>query len=142
MLRMPILHLLMATLVLTILSCQGETEPYNSDSASLSATKWLELIDSQNYKKSWETASIAFQNQIGVDDWISTAMTAREPLGKVISRELTNQTYKTSLPEAPDGEYVVMEFTSSFTNKKSAIETITPMLDEDGQWRVAGYYIR
>ena len=69
-------------------------------------------------------------------------MTAREPLGKVISRELTNQTYKTSLPGAPDGEYVVMEFTTAFTNKKSAIETITPMLDEDGQWRVAGYYIR
>ena len=53
-----------------------------------------------------------------------------------------NQTYKTSLPGAPDGEYVVMEFTTAFTNKKSAIETITPMLDEDGQWRVAGYYIR
>ena len=69
-------------------------------------------------------------------------MTAREPLGKVISRELTNQTYKTSLTGAPDGEYVVMEFTTAFTNKKSAIETITPMLDEDDQWRVAGYYIR
>lgn len=142
MLRMPIFHLLTVALVVMILSCQGETEPYSSDAASLTATKWLELVDSQNYKKSWETASIAFRNQIGVDDWISTAMNARAPLGKMISRELTNQTYKTSLPGAPDGEYVVMEFTTSFTNKNSAIETITPMLDEDGQWRVAGYYIR
>ncbi|MGA9534411.1 MAG: DUF4019 domain-containing protein [Desulfobacterales bacterium] len=27
-------------------------------------------------------------------------------------------------------------------NKTSAVETITPMLDKDGQWRVSGYYIK
>ncbi|MGB5422961.1 MAG: DUF4019 domain-containing protein [Desulfobacterales bacterium] len=27
-------------------------------------------------------------------------------------------------------------------NKASAVETITPMLDKDGQWRVSGYYIK
>ena len=43
---------------------------------------------------------------------------------------------------SPDGQYVVIQFTSSFENKKSAIETITPMLDPDGQWRVSGYYIK
>jgi len=27
-------------------------------------------------------------------------------------------------------------------NKTSTVETITPMLDKDGQWRVSGYYIK
>lgn len=27
-------------------------------------------------------------------------------------------------------------------NKKSAIETVTPMMDKDGKWRVSGYYIK
>ncbi|MEJ2473814.1 MAG: DUF4019 domain-containing protein [Desulfobacterales bacterium] len=27
-------------------------------------------------------------------------------------------------------------------NKTAAVETITPMLDKDGQWRVSGYYIK
>ena len=27
-------------------------------------------------------------------------------------------------------------------NKKSGIETVTPMLDNDGQWRVSGYFIK
>ncbi|MEW6584469.1 MAG: DUF4019 domain-containing protein, partial [Nitrospirota bacterium] len=49
--------------------------------------------------------------------------------------------YATSLPGAPDGEYVVIEFETSFENKKSAVETVTPMMDS-GKWRVSGYYIK
>ncbi len=57
-------------------------------------------------------------------------------------RKVRNQTYTTSVPGAPDGEYVVIQFDTSFQNKKSAIETVTPMLDKDGKWRVSGYYIK
>jgi hypothetical protein len=52
------------------------------------------------------------------------------------------KTYKTSLPGAPDGEYVIIQFETSFENKKIAIETVTPMMDKDGNWRVSGYYIK
>jgi hypothetical protein len=48
----------------------------------------------------------------------------------------------TSLPGAPDGEYVVIQFMSSFENKRFAIETVTPMKDKDAKWRVSGYYMR
>jgi ribosomal protein S17E len=41
-----------------------------------------------------------------------------------------------------NGVYVVIEFESSFENKKSAVETVTPMMDKDGKWRVSGYYIK
>ena len=43
---------------------------------------------------------------------------------------------------APDGEYVVIQFSASFAHKKSALETITPMLEKDGKWRVSGYYMK
>jgi hypothetical protein len=66
----------------------------------------------------------------------------RAPLGKVISRKVKSAVYKTSLPGAPDGKYVVIQYESSFEHKASAIETVTPMLGDDGQWRVSGYYIR
>jgi len=48
----------------------------------------------------------------------------------------------TSLPGAPDGDYVVIQFQTSFANKASAVETITPMRDRDGAYRVSGYFIR
>jgi hypothetical protein len=66
----------------------------------------------------------------------------RQPLGKVKSRQLMSRKYTKTLPGAPDGEYVVIQYKSSFENKKVAIETVTPMLDKDGNWRVSGYYIK
>jgi Protein of unknown function (DUF4019) len=66
----------------------------------------------------------------------------RSPLGKVISRKLKLKQYATSLPGAPDGKYVVIQFETSFEKKKSSVETITPMKEKDGTWRVSGYYIK
>ena len=60
----------------------------------------------------------------------------------LVSRRVKTARYATSLPGAPDGQYVVIQYRTSFANKKSAIETVTPMRDSDGQWRVSGYYIR
>jgi len=67
---------------------------------------------------------------------------AREPLGKVLWRKVKSATYTKTLPGAPDGEYVVIQYDTSFEHKQSAVETITPMLDQDGKWRVSGYFIK
>ena len=83
-----------------------------------------------------------FKRAITKEQWEQTAKAVREPLGKTVCRQLKSQQYATTLPGAPDGEYVVIQFDSSFTNKKTAVETITPMLDKDGMWRVSGYYIK
>jgi hypothetical protein len=64
--------------------------------------------------------------------WNQALAASRKPLGGLLSRKTKTTKYATSLPGAPDGEYVVIQFTSSFVNKKSAIETITPMKDPDG----------
>jgi hypothetical protein len=50
--------------------------------------------------------------------------------------------YTTEIPNAAKGEYVIMQFQTSFENKENAVETVTPMLDDKGAWRVSGYYIR
>jgi hypothetical protein len=63
------------------------------------------------------------------------------PLGSV-QRKLKSATYTTTVPGAPDGEYYVIQFDSSFEHKNSAVETITPMLDKDGRWKAAGYYLK
>lgn len=76
------------------------------------------------------------------EQWNQSLEAVRKPLGRVIVRALESKTYTTALPGAPDGEYVVLQYKTSFDNKASAVETITPMLDRDGHWRVSGYYIR
>jgi hypothetical protein len=46
------------------------------------------------------------------------------------SRMLQNATSTTTLPGAPDGEYVVFQFNASFEYKSAAVETVTAILRE------------
>ena len=66
----------------------------------------------------------------------------RGMLGALQSRQLLSATEAHSLPGAPDGQYYVLRYHSSFEKKAEATETVTPMKDEDGHWRVSGYYIK
>ena len=106
------------------------------------AEKWLAMVDSEKYVESWKEASEFFRNAVQPQQWEQSMRAVRKPLGTLIFRKVKSKTYRTSLPGAPDGEYVVIQFETSFENKKSAIETVTPMMDKDGKWRVSGYYIR
>ena len=94
------------------------------------------------YSDSWQGAAEYLRNAIHQEQWNRSLQAVRKPLGEVVSRQMKTATYKTSLPGAPDGEYVVIQFDTSFENKKAAIETVTPMMDQDGTWRVSGYYIK
>jgi hypothetical protein len=124
------------------LSYNSMASEEKEDKAVEAAKTWLALIDEEKYGESWETAAVYFKNATTKEKWEQMLTAVREPLGKLVSRELKSKIYKKSLPGAPDGEYVVIQFTTSFENKKSGIETVTPMLDRDGKWRVSGYYIK
>ena len=110
--------------------------------ATQAAGAWLKLVDQGSYAQSWKDASSLFKGHVEETEWETAAAKARGPLGSVISRKVKRARYETSLPGAPDGQYVVIQYQSSFEHKKSAVETVTPMLDTDGHWHVSGYYIR
>ena len=115
----------------------------DKEAGALSAAyAWLKLVDEGSYAGSWQEAAEYFRNNVAKEKWTDGLQAARKPLGKLVSRTVMNTTYANSLPGAPDGEYVVIQFSTSFEKKKQAIETITPMLDRDGVWRVSGYYIK
>lgn len=106
------------------------------------ARDWLALIDRGKYGESWETAALFFKNAVTQEQWKQSLEGVRKPLGKVIQRKVKSKQHAKSLPGAPDGDYVIVQFETSFENKRAAIETVTPMLDKDGVWKVSGYYIK
>jgi hypothetical protein len=110
--------------------------------AQVAAKSWLALTDSAKYGQSWDDAASFFKGAITKADWEKTVKGVRSPLGAVKARKVKSATFTRTLPGAPDGEYVVIQFESQFENKASAIETVTPMHDKDGAWRVSGYVIR
>lgn len=117
-------------------------QPKPEQLAQKSAESWLTLVDSGKYADSWQEASSLFRMHVTKDQWQTAIGPVRGPLGKMLSRKLKDATFKTTLPGAPDGEYVVIQYDTTFEHKQSAIETITPMLDKDGTWRVSGYFLK
>jgi hypothetical protein len=112
------------------------------DRAVEAAQAWLEEVDAGDYGTSWDHAAELFKQAVSRKDWETAVSGIRGRLGELVSRELQSTTFTSEPPGAPDGEYVVIQFKTSFANKKSAVETVTPMKDPDGKWRVSGYYIR
>ena len=133
--------LALVILLLPVGLADGE-ETAKVKSAVSAAEKWLETVDKGSYGDSWVEASEYFKKAISQQEWEHSMKAFRKPFGDLISRKMTSAVYRTSIPGAPDGEYVVIQFESSFKNKKEAIETVTPMLDKEHVWRVSGYYIK
>jgi hypothetical protein len=139
----------MRTIALTILiavvsslSVAAEKHDEAEKQAVAAAETWLALVDQDKYAESWDAAAMHLKNAVGKEGFVKSLTAARKPLGKLKSREVKSKEYRTSLPGAPDGQYVVIQFKTVLENKKSAVETVTPMLDKDKKWRVSGYYIR
>jgi hypothetical protein len=123
--------------------CQILLADQSKEEAAVSASQaWLALVDAGNYQESWQQAAEFFKNAVTQNQWESSMHAYRKPLGSVLARNLMMKKYTNTLPGAPDGEYVVIQYQTSFENKASAVETVTPMLDTDGKWRVSGYYIK
>ena len=122
-----------------IIFCQDKK---SEKQAVESAKFWLSKVDNGNYSESWNMAGEYFQNTIQEDRWFAAMKASRDPLGKVLFRKIKSTSYLTEIDGAPDGEYFIIEFDVSYTNKKTAIETVTPIKEKDGAWKVVGYYIK
>ena len=104
--------------------------------------QWLSLCDQAKYGESWEMAATYFKNAVKKEQWEQMATAVRKPLGQVGKRDVKSQHYQTTVPGAPDGEYVIIQFSTVFENKKEATETVTLMMDQDRGWRVSGYFVK
>jgi opacity protein-like surface antigen len=122
------------------------------DSAQAAAEAWLRVVDGGDYAASWDQAAKAFKGAVKQAEWGQLADGVRAPLGKLVSRKLKSREYTEKMPTTRviggkvytwgDGRYVVIQYDSVFANKASAVETVIPMADSDGVWRVSAYSIR
>ena len=114
--------------------------PGGSDLAAADAVaqQWIALVDAGQYAESWQAAGKLFQANMQQQNWVQALTSARTPLGKATSREMTGHEAKTDIPGAPAGQYALVGFATNFEAQADIIETVTLYL-EDGQWKVVGY---
>ena len=133
--------IILATLVLFVVPARAQ-DAEKIASAQAAAKSWLALADAGEYSQTWDQAAGAFQAAVSKPSWQSAVKGARSPLGSLKSRAIKSATFTRSLPGAPDGEYVVIQYESRFENNEAAIETVTPLREKDGSWKVSGYFIK
>lgn len=134
-----------AAFVVAFLLCAGavaQAQQKPEQVAQQAAESWLGLVDAGKYAESWDEAAQLFKAAVTKDQWQSALEKVRTPLGKGLSRTLSSATYTKTLPNAPEGEYVVIKYDTAFEHKQGAVETVVPMMDKDGKWRVSGYFIK
>jgi|CXWL01.1.fsa_nt_gi DNA-binding CsgD family transcriptional regulator len=119
----------------------ANSQSVSESAGSRSARAWIALLDMRRWRESWDSAGTLFKSQISKESWDSAIRPVRMPLGPVSSRNLQTITKTTSLPNAPAGEYEVIQFKTNFAQKRDAIETVI-LAREGSDWKVNGYFIR
>jgi opacity protein-like surface antigen len=135
------LALLAVTLAFTSsVSIADETE--DVDNAVAAARAWLSIVDAGKFGESWDRSATTFQKGIAKANWEQAVGNVRVPIGALRSRILMKGADAPKLVKLAAGHAVVIQFISAFEKLAPAIETVTPFREQDGSWRVSGYYIK
>lgn len=107
--------------------------------ATGAAQSWLSVNDAGQYPQSWTAAAPYLERAAAEKQWEASMNQVRKPLGNVLARRRKSATETTT---ALGDHCVVIQYDTSFEHKESATETVTVMPEQDGQWKVAGYFIQ
>ena len=132
----------LAVVVLLLAGCSGGN-PDAEKAAVSAALDWLELLDTGMYDDSWEATAEHFKKTGSKEEWKEMLDAVRKPRGKLISRKVQTTKYKTRMPDAPIGEFVIVTFDVKFDtddeNEPVAVESVVTVWDKENRWRVIGY---
>ncbi len=120
----------------------AQSNPGAEKAAVECAEQWLAVLDQGDYQQAWEQTAGIFKEIVPIDQWRNQMKVFRGRLGKVVSRNLKSRQYTTVAPGVPEGQYVIIQYETAFENKANATETITPILTDDGSWKVSQYVIQ
>lgn len=105
------------------------------------AENFLQLVDAQEFSRSWYAADELLRKQLGEDEWRTHLTKMREETGPVLKRTQDDMEFGASDDRVPEGKYILVSYETTFKLKGELTERVTLRLDKDKIWRVAGYHI-
>ncbi|HZD30903.1 MAG TPA: DUF4019 domain-containing protein [Candidatus Angelobacter sp.] len=136
------LKLITLALFLSAFAAPAYPSEEKEKAATDAAVPWLALVDSGQYGESWFQASSDFRGAASKEQWVHALNTVRAPLGKLVSRQLKSASYTTRLPNVHDGEYVVLQYETSYEKAPAMLEVVVMVLEKNREWKVTGYFIK
>lgn len=136
--RIHVVLIVACALMFIVPYLSGKPDAEKEERATAVASEFLALMDADQYAQAWQTMAKLTQEKVGQREWVDNWTKARGFSGALKGRIKESSSYSLSSPGAPDGEYILLTFDSSYERVEKAIELITVML-EDGHWKVAAY---
>jgi hypothetical protein len=122
---------------------QVSADPHTAEeqAAERQALGFLGYLDNGRFADSYAYTGMLIRSQLDREVFASQVEKARTGTGALQARELIDAGYSTTVPGAPEGQYVVLHYRSSFANRPDTVETLTLAMAK-GYWRVDGWYIK
>jgi Protein of unknown function (DUF4019) len=122
----------------------GPGDPHAAEevAAERQALGFLGYLDHGRFADSYAYTGMLIRAQLDRDAFAAQIEKTRAGTGALQSRDLIDASYATTVPGAPEGQYVVLHYRSSFANRPDeVVETLT-LAFAKGYWRVSGYYVK
>ncbi|HVJ38057.1 MAG TPA: DUF4019 domain-containing protein [Stenotrophomonas sp.] len=103
-----------------------------------------QAVDAGQAAQLWQSASSVARGAVTQQAFVDSVVASRKPFGKAAQRQWSDIRLRDVAVQqgatTPPGRYGSVEFDTQFGGRK-AHELVSFRLDEDGQWRFAGYVI-
>jgi hypothetical protein len=109
--------------------------------AQRQALGFMGYLDQGRYADSYAYTGMPIRTQLDREAFAAEIAKTRNGTGALQGRELIDSAYTTSVPGAPDGQYVVLHYHANFAIRQDVVETVT-LAFAKGYWRVVGYYLK
>jgi Protein of unknown function (DUF4019) len=111
-------------------------------SADTAAHTWLALVDKGEIARGWDEGALVLQLGVTKTKWEQLVRSARAPFEPFGARHQIMARYTTDPPNAPPGQYVLLQYETDVSGGRHVVETVVPTLDGKRGWRVSGYFVR
>jgi hypothetical protein len=133
--------MLLAALALGRAHAQSDPHQAEEQAAERQALGFLGYLDQGRFADSYAYTGMLIRTSLDRDTFAQKLESARNGTGAMVSRNLIDASYSTSVPGAPEGQYVILHYATSFANRQDTVETVT-LAFAKSYWRVSGYYIK
>ena len=134
-------HLALVWLVLSAGSFPAWAISAPDQAARDTALNWLAIVDTGQYSKAWNAYPPRIKAGRLEENFKGWMRARRFPLGHAKTRQFLKITHTHRLNGAPDGDYQLIAFKTSFERKAVALEEVV-LTSETGHWQVSGYAFR
>jgi hypothetical protein len=107
--------------------------------AQAAANAWLASFDTGDGADNWLQSASVFKERVKQEDWQKKVEDQRIQFGRLKTRTLKGMGFTRQMDSAPDGEYFVMRYLSTYAKKDNVVEIVVPTRDRDGNWKIANY---